>query len=80
MEDAELDAYTDRVACLLVQQTTRFLDTLNALLGFQRDIVALIRVFDAIGVIVGHELALRSIFVTLVGVGVINDYAALVSL
>ena len=80
MEDAELDAYADRVACLLVQQTARFLDTLDALLGFQRDVVTLIRVFDALGVVVGHKLELRSIFVSLVGVRVIDDDAALLSL
>ena len=66
MENTDLDANTDRVACLLVQKTTSLLDALDTLLGLQRNVVPLIRILDAIGVIIRRKLKLRSIFVTLV--------------
>ena len=72
VEDANLDTHTDRVVGALVQQASRLLDALDALLRLQRHVVALVGVLDAVGVVVGVELELRGIFVALVAVGIVD--------
>ena len=80
MEDAHLDAHADGITVLLVQQTACLLDTRYAILGFQRDVVALLRVLDAVGIVLRIKLELRGIFVALVRVGVLDDHTVLLAL
>ena len=80
VEDAHLDADADGVARLLVKQTAGLLDTLDALLGFERDVVPLLGVLDAVRVVVGHKLELGGVLVTFVRVRTIDDDTVLLSL
>ena len=80
MEDAHLDADTDGVACLLVEQAASLLDALDTLLGLERDVVAFLGILDAVGIVFGHELELGGIFVALVGMGVVDGDTVLLSL
>ena len=80
MEDAHLDAHTDRIAVFLVQQTACLLDARHPFLGFQRDVVALLGVLDAVGVVLWVKLKLRGILVALVRVGVVDNHTVLLAL
>ena len=72
MEDAQLDAYADGIARLLVEKHTSFLDTTDALFGLEGDGIAVLRVLDAVVIVVGRELEFGSVFVTLVRVSIID--------
>ena len=76
VEDAQLDAHADGVACLVVEQATGFLDALDTFLGLQRDVVALFGVLDAVGVVVGRELELGGVLVALLAMGVVDGDGA----
>ena len=73
MENAQLDTDVDRVVGMMVEQDTCLLDTFHTFLCLQRDIITLLRVvLDTVVVVVGQELKLCGVLVTLVRMGIVD--------